>query len=128
MRIAGIRLPDGRALWLDAGQHELVPLDRVHGSTAGGEVEGIVFVTPDQLLQPQAQADGTITDVERRHQSDPDCDDLPGADLPPLGTKFEAEGVCGTVVGLDPVAGSVTVRQDDGREVAVPLSTGGRGG
>lgn len=116
MRIAGVRLPDGHALWLDAGQHELVPLDRVHGSTDGGQVEGIIFVTPDQLLQSPAEVDGTITDVMPRQHPDPDCDDLPSADLPPLGTKFEAEGVYGMVVGLDPVGRIVTVRQDDGNE------------
>lgn len=124
MRIAGVRLPDGSAVWLNAGEQKLAPLDRVHGSTAGGDVEGIVFVTPEQLVQVSVQVAGTITDVERRQHRDAGCDELPGADLPPLGTAFEAEGVHGVVVELDPVGRRVTIRRGEGEAGAVTVSAG----
>lgn len=114
MRVAGIRLPDDRVMWLDAGEHELAPLDRVRARAAGEDVAGIVFVAPEQVLQPPVEVAGTITDVAPRPRPDPGCDDLPGADLPPLGTRFEAGGVVGMVVRLDPVGRTVTVRPDEG--------------
>jgi hypothetical protein len=116
-----VRTPGG-TLCLDAQNYDLALLDEVTVDTGDAIVRGTVVVTPDQLLRPPAHTAGTITEVMPRWQPDPGCDDLPGADLPPLGTMWIADGEVGMIVRLDPVGRSVTVRQDDGREVTFPLT------
>lgn len=127
MRIAGGQLSDGGIVWLDAGDYNLAPLDGVHFRANGTLMHADIIVTPNQLLRPPTRVDGTIADLLPREQPDVDCDDLPGADLPPLGTEWAENGVTGLIVGLDPVGGTVTVRQDDGATVITVPFTGSEG-
>lgn len=117
-----MRLTTGHMVWLDAGAVELALLDAVRGTTTEGEdVAGTVFVEPEQLLQAPGRIDGEITEVIPRNPADPECNDLPGADLPFLGAQWEDASLSGTVVRLDPVNRSITVRSADGSDVEVNL-------
>lgn len=120
-----MRQESGGILWLDAGERALAPLDEVSFRAGDVTMHGIVFTAPEQLLRPPARVEGTITDVLPRQQPDSHCGDLPGADLPPLGSAWAENGKIGIVVGLDALGRKLMVRQDDGREVEVPLTGSG---
>lgn len=116
-----MRLPDGSARWLDAGEHTVEPLDRVTGLIDGVQIEGTVFVAPEQLLQPPAALDGIVLSATPPAFPDPDCTALPGADLPPLGTVWSKDGVTGLVIQIDPVCRTVTVQDTNGKQAEVSL-------
>jgi hypothetical protein len=113
MNVAGVALADGRLLWARTGV-PLAVLDRVVLQTPEAEIEGTVIVAPDQLLRSPAELSAEVLRVVPRSQSEPRCDDLPGAALPPLGTRVTANGITGLVTALDPVAGTILVTPDDG--------------
>jgi hypothetical protein len=116
VRIAGVRLPDGRAVWLDAGGLPVSPLDRVVAEVEGAEATGEVFVAPDQLLT-SLPPDGSISRVLPPKPDALDCSGLPGASMPPLGTRVSTAEGSGTVIGVDAVHGTVTVQREDGTTV-----------
>lgn len=109
-------------LWLDAGAHDLAPLDAVTCAITEGMCRGTVFVTPECMLQKPARVHGTIVAVAESPHPDRDCLNLPGADLPPLGSFWSAERVSGVVVRIDPVNRKATVRQGDEVEVVVSVA------
>lgn len=114
MRWAGVRLPDGRTVWADAGEEAMAPLDRATIRLDGGESEGLVLIAPEQFLGPPTQVEGAVVRVQPAADAAAACDDLPGAGLPPLGTTVRGGTWQGRVVAIDPVHGRVTV--DTGSE------------
>lgn len=123
MRVTGVRTPDGRVLWVDAGPYQPEPLDAVICRTEDGNHHGTVFISPDAMLHCAVEADGLILQVIPYRQPDPNCADLPGADLPALGTRWIGGDVAGVVVRIDPIGRSMIVRQADGTEAEVPLAS-----
>jgi hypothetical protein len=119
VRVAGVRLPDGRAIWADAAGWELVPPCRVLLRLPEGEVAGVVFVSPEQLLRPVPEVEGTVVAVQPRPDDD-GGEDLPGSDLPYLGSSLTVGGRAGLVTGLDPVRRTVTLTMEDGDSVELP--------
>ncbi|HEX6510553.1 MAG TPA: hypothetical protein VF221_23235 [Chloroflexota bacterium] len=118
MRIAGVRLPDGRAFWVDAGMHRLRPLDSVLLSLNGTSVQGTIFVAPEQLLSAVEVDEADLIEVLEADGVRHRCDDLPGAELPPLGSQL----LKGTVRAIDPIRRQVTLQLHDGEEVTFPLA------
>ena len=122
MRVAGVRLPDGRVVWADAEAWPMSPLDTAVVRLSEGEVAGSVFVSPEQLIQPPERVDGVVVEIRPREIPEERCGDLPGSDLPYLGSTARAETIKGRVTALDPVKRLVTLTRDDGSEVEVPAS------
>lgn len=120
MRTAGVRLRDGRALWVDAADRAMSPLDEAIVRLHDGDCTGYVFVTPEQLLRAPEPIEGLIVAVWRRGEDPQECLDLPGSDMPPLGSQVEIGGARGTVNALDPVGRTVRVTRphDDPLEAA----------
>lgn len=124
MRAAGVHLADGRLVWIEAGEVTLGPLDRVVVRLAEGEHHGVIVVTPEQCLRPPDTVDGVLAGWEPFGLPIDDCSHLPGAHMPPLGSRLDAGGTRGMVIGLDPVERTVTVTPDDeGPEVTVAADT-----
>ena len=121
MRVAGVRLADGSALWVDAGTWQLAPLDSVLVRTSAGTLTGSVFVLPEHLLRPVERVDGTVLEVLRATTAEERCGDLPGSDLPYLGSIVRAADVKGRVAGLDPIRRLATLTLEDGSRVDVPV-------
>lgn len=109
MSIAGVRLDDGRLVWVDAGELELQPLDQVVVEFDGREYQGQVMIAPEALIRP-VQPTGRIAGISPRDSADTDCSDLPGADMPPLGTRVAGE----IVMAVDAVKRTITVEGTDG--------------
>lgn len=130
MRVAGVRCDDGYVVWADARDLHIQSLDCAVVSVAGAEQHGHVFVTPELLVQPPAEVEGMIVHVEPSPDPDLACADLPGSEMPPLGSLVTIEGVYGAVTQLDPVQRTVTVTTDDGVQIVreadalPPLSVG----
>jgi hypothetical protein len=123
VRIAGVRLSDGRLVWLDAGVHDIQPLDLVTAQLAAGEAEGLVYVTPEALVSPPPHIEGLVIDCRPRARSDQDCNKLPGAEFPALGESVRSGDIAGTVIALDPVNQRMTIGHGDGETSVVSLDT-----
>lgn len=122
MNIAGVALPDGRLLWARTGITVSV-LDDVILRVDEEEIEGTVVVAPDQLLRPPGMAPAEVVQIVEREMRQASCDDLPGADLPPLGSRISVGEVVGRITGLDPVGRTVTVTSaDESAPVQVAVS------
>lgn len=122
MRIAGVRLDDGASLWTDAGDRVLQVMDRVDIRVDGNVLSGTVFVTPEQIMVGGADAAAEILSVGSPASSEPD-DELPGADMPPLGSLLTVDAVSGTVLQIDAVNRTVRIRTEDGTEPVVAWPT-----
>jgi hypothetical protein len=117
MRVAGVRCDDGRVVWADVGDRQIQPLDRVVVAVDGAEWHGHVFVSPERLLQPPEDIAGIIVRVESPSDQDLSCADLPGSEMPPLGSTITIDGRSGAVTQIDPVRRTVTVTTDDGAHI-----------
>lgn len=115
MRVAGVRLADGDAVWAEAGTWALMPLDRVTVRRGNGLLEGEVFVAPEQLIRSPASVEVRIVALHRREPPGDECNDLPGVELPPLGTEVTTPSGTGRIGRIDPVRHLVTVEGDDGQ-------------
>ncbi len=122
MRIAGVRLKDGRTVWADAGTWPLTPLDEVSVRLSHADLLGTVFVTPEQLLQLPQRPDGVVIEIYQSEVDEIDCLDLPGGEMPPLGSTVPVQGAIATIVRVDAVHRRVSLRQEDGTEVVFPLA------
>ena len=118
--MAGIRLQSGRTVWADAGEVKLAPLDTAVVRLAEGDASGTVFATPEQIIRPPEQVDGKVVEVRPHRVEEVSCGDLPGADLPYLGTTIRTETVSGRVTALDAVHRLVTLTREDGSTVEMP--------
>jgi hypothetical protein len=121
--VAGVRL-DGAFLWVEAGDHQLDPLTRVEVEVDGTIQSGVVYITSDQLVVGSAQPTGKLIAV---HPPAPPqaTMELPGADMPPLGSMLTREGISGQVVQIDAVKRTARIRTAEGEERTVdwPPST-----
>jgi hypothetical protein len=123
--VVGVRLTDGRMLWAEGGSLEMSPLDTATVQTSSGRVVGSVFVAPGQLIRPPPALDGKIVEVIPRERSREPCGDLPGGDLPSLGSTVQGRdcpergSLRGRVTALNPVKRLVTVTLDDGTSVEI---------
>jgi hypothetical protein len=115
VNIAGVELDGGRLVWASTTT-PLELLDRIVLHLPEGEIEGTVLVAPGQLLRAPAGASGKVLRVLPRSTLESLCAALPGADMPPLGTRFTSEAVSGLVTALDPVARTLSVTPDDGSQ------------
>jgi hypothetical protein len=106
--ITGVRLTDGRLVWVEAGVTELQPLDRVVVDVDGQERPGRVAIAPEALIRP-VETVGRIVRVNA-HNHDDSCPALPGADMPPLGGEVDGE----TVIAVDAVNRTFTLETVDG--------------
>ena len=120
MRIAGVRLDDGRMVWLDAAEVEVVPLSWVKVRLVDGDRDGDVFVTPDEFLNTPAHLDGIVVESRPPHSPDPDCSYLPGSEFPALGETVRRGEFEGMIVALDPVQQQVTIAPASGTPMVVP--------
>jgi hypothetical protein len=121
MRVAGLRLADGTAVWADARDHQLEALDSVCVELDGECLIASVFVSPDQWLRPPSPTRGTVLAIlEIESSGEPDMD-LSGADLPPLGSCVSARGLTGIVTGLAPIERLVTITTAGGSSAQVPV-------
>lgn len=109
MSVAGVRLAGGRLVWVEAGDWNPQPLDAVTVDADDREYQGQVIVAPQALLRP-VTASGKIVQVTPRPTEETDCSNLPGADMPPLGSK-QPDGV---VVAVDAISRTFTVEAPDG--------------
>ncbi len=117
MRIAGVRLLDGRLIWVDAARHELDPLEEVTVRIDSGEEPATVYVTPEQLFHDSGSMEGVITARHTRAVADSDaCEDLPGAHFPPLGSMIETPDGPAVVISIDHASGKV--RTSSGHDVS----------
>jgi hypothetical protein len=121
VRVAGVRLGDGSALWVDAGTWQLGPLDTVLVHTSAGTLTGAVFVLPEHLLRPVERVDGIVLEVFSSSPAEERCADMPGSDLPYLGSIVRTGDVEGRVAALDPIRRLATLALDDGSRVEVPV-------
>lgn len=122
MRVAGVRLPDGRAVWADARTHQISALDEAVVRLPEGELVGSVFVTPEQFIEPPQRVDAAVVEVRARALPAETCGDLPGSDLPYLGSTVRLNGIQARVMAVDPVKRTVTVTGEDGTEVTMPAA------
>lgn len=122
MRIAGVRLCGRRLAWIDAGDVVIAPVDRVEVRVAEGDVQAVVYVTPEQLGGEPPEVEGLLLRVLPAARSGTGCDELPGADLPPLGSTVATHTGPGTVTGVDAVNRTVTVALIDGSLETVSLA------
>lgn len=116
-----MRLRDGSVVWLDAGSHDIRPLDGVMARLATGEAEGVVFVIPEAMLSPAPRLDGLVIDSWIVSPLDHDCSYLPGSEFPALGETVGSGDFRGTVVALDPVERRVTIARGANETSVVPL-------
>lgn len=116
-----MRLSDGSALWVDAGELSVSALDEAIVRLNGGDRTGLVFVTPEQMLRAPEPIEGEIVGVRPREEEPEECRELPGSDMPPLGSSVEIGGAPGKVTALDPVRRRVTVRTPDGGALEVAV-------
>ena len=124
MRVAGIRLRDGRTIWADAGDMDLAVLDRAEiRGPVGGET-GVVCVIPEHMTGMPPRIDGQVVDVQPHTAPDDDCGAVRGAEMPPLGSTLSAGQNKGVVIAVDAVRGQVTLRGEDGRDVVESYTTG----
>lgn len=116
MRLYGVRLTDGRLVWLESEDAGAQSGERVRCLVDGQEEEGLVMVTPELLLHGPEESQGKLLAVllEKAERSD---GELPLAWLPPLGSRVRSSEATGRVVGLDPVAGEATVLTEGGERV-----------
>lgn len=113
MRIAGVRVDGCRMAWLSAGPNELAAGDTVRVRALGVEGLGIVVIVPDQFLLAPEDTEGMILEVVPAEEQ-VESDELPLADLPPLGTSARTPARSGRVIGVNPVHGIVTLQGADG--------------
>lgn len=121
-----MRLPGEPLIWADAGELEILPLDWVQIRRNGSEEWGHAYACPEDMLRFPGLPDAVVLSVRRSSPPTSDSEDLPGADMPPLGSTLESDGGTGTVIGIDPVTRITTVRTEsyEVREVALgPVST-----
>jgi len=121
MRVAGVRLGDGSALWVDAGTWQLAPLDTVLVRTSAGTLTGTVFVLPEHLMRQVERVDGMVLEVYASAPTEERCADMPGSDLPYLGSIVRTGDVEGGVAAANPVRRLVTLALDVGSRVEVPV-------
>jgi hypothetical protein len=121
MRVAGVRLANGSALWADAGTWQLAPLDSVLVRTSAGTLTGSVFALPEHLLRPVERVDGTVLEILPATSAEERCGDLPGSDLPYLGSIVRTAEVKGRVAGLDPIRRLATLTLADGSRADVSV-------
>jgi hypothetical protein len=121
MRVAGVKLRRGRTVWSDASNLELSP--GAHVTVQGGESEedGVVLVAPEQIIQGPEDVEGVVTAVHPDINAVDSCDDIPGAQMPPLGSAVRIDVGEGMVIGLDPVGGTVVVQFED-EQYTMPLA------
>jgi hypothetical protein len=120
-RIAGVRFDAARIVWVDVGSHEVSLLDEVVVKLDEGSVDGLVVVTPEQLLNPGDLVDGTITRVQPRKQA-ADLPTLPGSDMPYLGSLVGSLHSAGVVVGINPVTCTATIKHHAGTLEELPIA------
>jgi hypothetical protein len=120
MRIAGVRMADGRLVWVDAGDLDIEPLDDVDMVVDRDALSGTVTVAPQSLLRP-VETVGQIVHTSSPGRGQSECSELPGADMPALGSGWGD----GTVVAVDAVNRTATVEMADGSraDIDVPASS-----
>jgi hypothetical protein len=99
--------------WLPAGPNELAAGDTVRVRMLGVDGLGTVVIAPDQFLRAPENTKGMILEVVPAEEQ-VESDELPLADLPPLGRDARTPAGSGTVIGVDPVHGMVMLRGADG--------------
>jgi hypothetical protein len=106
--IAGVQLSNGTRLWVDAGEHRPRPMDRITVLIDGETHEATVFAAPDQLSPTNLDPAGTIVSVMGAKQAT-EPTGLPGAAMPPLGSRVRWQGQQAMVTAIDPIAQTVTI-------------------
>jgi hypothetical protein len=66
--------------------------------------------------------EGEILAIQPEASQDVECGYLPGADMPPLGSRVDTEAGSGIVTKVDAVDRLVMIVADDGTEVSISLS------
>ncbi|HZU11273.1 MAG TPA: hypothetical protein VFB58_00390 [Chloroflexota bacterium] len=117
MNVAGIRLGDGRLVWVAAEGMDPQPLDEAVVRIGDQSLTGVVVVAPAQLSGSPDVA-GHLVSAQAREVPPLSCDDLPGAAMPPLGTETP-EGI---VTAINAVTGMVSLTRPDGERVEFPSS------
>jgi hypothetical protein len=120
VKIAGVRLEGGRTVWTDASDLDLAPRAHVVVRLDGSDEDGIVLVAPHQLIQAPETVQGTVTVVHPDGGAGDSCADIPGGQMPPLGTTLRTANGHALVIGLDPVAKTINV-QCEGEQHTISL-------
>jgi hypothetical protein len=117
MRVAGIHAA-GRMIWVDAGESVVEPLDRAQIRVGDALLEGEVLVTTEQLAGDPPVAEGVLVRAYARAAGADPCVDIPGAGMPPLGSRIGGR----LVVGIDAVQRTVSAEGADGVQEVQPVS------
>jgi hypothetical protein len=117
----GVRLTDGKLVWVTSATHVLRPADRVRVTLSGAEWTGTVVIGPDGLLSPMPAVAGEVIERVESQEDDLACDALPGADLPPLGSVVRLGPLEGVVTQLHPVQRLVTITDSSGEAHTLPF-------
>lgn len=120
MKVACVRDDVGNRAWVDCGDRNIESLDRVRVTVPTGEFEAIVLVTPEQLVSGTVPCTGIFLDIVTQVHGSHD-EALPGENYPVLGSRHTVSGIEGTVTGIDPLAGTVTLIGAFGETVTVGL-------
>jgi hypothetical protein len=82
---------------------------------------GSVFLLPEHLLRTVERVDGTVSEVISAPSPEGRCVDMPGSDLPYLGSIVRTADVEGRVAALDPIRRLATLTLQDGSRVDVSV-------
>ncbi len=121
MNVVGIWLDDRRLIWADSGDLEPETGERVSARLPDGDYSGTVYVAAGQWLSPPDRIDGIVLRVEPE-TVEPHSDEIPGADMPPLGSAARTDGMEGIVTAIDPVRRLVTLSPEEGDSTVLPVS------
>jgi len=116
VKLYGVRLLDGRLVWVEPAELQARPGDAVRCHVDAREEDGLVTITPELLLQGPSQSQGELLEILPRATDDA-CRDLPLAWLPPLGSTVSSPRASGQVIALDPVRGRTTLLTDGGEKL-----------
>ncbi len=121
MRVAGLRTPDGRMVWVDAGAIALSVLDSAAAEVDGERVTGQVYVVPEELLVLPEYVDGILLQAESGIEPPEQWERLPGSEFPPLGSTVVAHGEPCIVEAIDHRTRHVFATDSAGARIALPL-------
>ena len=107
-------------IWVECGE-DVKPSDRVLAEVQGTTVSGTVYVAPDQLLAGDVHVGGRVVSIQSEPALGAQRLNLPGSDMPTLGSLVKASGIEGRVIQIDPVKRTVRLALPDESEIELEI-------